>query len=1286
MSRAPLSAARTPLSHVRTIDALARHLDPTTRLAKVGSGYRSTGTAPSGVTAHGRFIPVGAGRLVATIPARLGDATHVGAIDDTGAESIWIDVVADDVRGRPESPSAIEAGALTYREAQPGSDLVHVVEAGRVEELRIVRAPADALATRHRIHASARVAELRVNQGAVEVVDDAGHVPLTSEPIVAYDAAGAPIPTTIAVRRDDADWLLDISVDTRGRGFPVVIDPAWKPTATLVPVQLGPGPIGYSHGSQIVNVLQPCGRLALTYDPFADAWATKPSIPGSGNAGGVIPLPDGTALIAGGYNCNTFTGTTTSTVIFNPTTSLATPSGALPYAIGPVNGVVLPTGKVFAVDALGDSAVTIVWDPGTGNWSTSVNLGTPREYFTVSLLPGGDVLVAGGIIGGSPDQAAFVVDPVANTIVATPKMTGTRGGHTATTLANGDILMSGSDYAASGATLEIFHAATKAFIAVTQPMSVTRYGHTGTLLSDGTVLLAGGNAGSTTATTDIFTLNTTTPSASTIAVGPTLATPRNYHGAATIPGGRVLVFGGTNGPYTLTNDEIYTPDPIASTTGAGCPSTVAADGYCCDRACTGVCESCNQPGFQGICKPVVGPIPSGHAGTCGTFLCGGVASTGPNGCATSCIADSGCTAGNYCDLTSGQCVAVKPIASSCSANDQCGSGFCVDRFCCSTACNSKTCQACDVAGNLGACVDVASGDPHFSHSTCGSPAAYACVAGACATACTDNVDCASKYRCVGGSCVSALGPGSTCSANTDCQSDHCVDGVCCVTTLADPTCSLPCNACNNASTVGTCGPVASGAPHAPRSCAPYAACGAGNGLCATGCATSTDCLPGNACIGGLCVGKKANGGSCAAGTDCMSGNCADKVCCDIACNGACQACNLTGTVGTCSPANGIVDPHGICAAGTCADVCSAGACGFKPAGTVCGGTAPSCASGVVTASTCDGKSGPCGAAVATPCPNNLTCASASACNTSCVVDTDCRSGVCDPSTNQCVAFIDAGVVDTGTPDTGVPDTGTFDTAVADTFVPDTFVPDTYVPDTYLPDTTPAADTAVADTALPDVVDAREIAETPAPVLPAIPTVSGFTRCDKASDCPSGLFCTEGVCCNTPCTDTCHSCALLSHPGTCTLEPIGVDLKNECGPGLACLGTCGEGGQCIGSGTGTMCARNRCTDGSHGVGPAYCAAPAAPCSTDNVEAFDCGAYACVPAFGACETSCGASVDCAPGYVCDQTSKTCVAPTSSGGSGGCALDAQASRSNARAWLASLAMLAMAGAARARRRART
>lgn len=47
------------------------------------------------------------------------------------------------------------------------------------------------------------------------------------------------------------------------------------------------------------------------------------------------------------------------------------------------------------------------------------------------------------------------------------------------------------------------------------------------------------------------------------------------------------------------------------------------------------------------------------------------------------------------------------------------------------------------------------------------------------------------------------------------------------------------------------------------------------------------------------AGAQANGLACSTVTECASGFCIDGVCCGTACLDTCEACNITGVVGTC---------------------------------------------------------------------------------------------------------------------------------------------------------------------------------------------------------------------------------------------------------------------------------------------------------------------------------------------------------------------------------------------------
>lgn len=150
----------------------------------------------------------------------------------------------------------------------------------------------------------------------------------------------------------------------------------------------------------------------------------------------------------------------------------------------------------------------------------------------------------------------------------------------------------------------------------------------------------------------------------------------------------------------------------------------------------------------------------------------------------------------------------------------------------------------------------------------------------------------------------------------------------------------------------------------------------------------------------------AGGTACKADAECDTGRCADGVCCNRACAGTCEACDLPGTAGTCTPVVG-APKHGACGAAG-ADPCSQALCDGK-SGTACkayvGSTvscrAASCADGGdVAAASCNG-SGTCPAAVTHKCAP-FACG-ATACKDACRVDDDCEGGFhCEPSSGRCL--------------------------------------------------------------------------------------------------------------------------------------------------------------------------------------------------------------------------------------------------------------------------------------------
>jgi hypothetical protein len=268
-------------------------------------------------------------------------------------------------------------------------------------------------------------------------------------------------------------------------------------------------------------------RTAEIYDPATDTWTATSPPPELQVVDTATLLNGGDVLVTGLFGPSEYMPSI-GAVEYLPGsgtwTAVATPPSA---AERDRIAVRLPDGEVLLAGGISTEQVfepphpvedrqtayadAEVLDPATDTWTPVAPMQVARIAPTATLLPGGQVLVTGGLAEVSPAGAGAglasteAFDPATGTWTARAPMSFARGKHTASLLADGRVLVTGgSDCspracigfgATSGCcaadTAEIYDPAADAWTA-TEPV-LTLAEHAASVLPDGAVLVSGGN-------------------------------------------------------------------------------------------------------------------------------------------------------------------------------------------------------------------------------------------------------------------------------------------------------------------------------------------------------------------------------------------------------------------------------------------------------------------------------------------------------------------------------------------------------------------------------------------------------------------------------------------------------------------------------------------------------------------------------------------------------------------------------------------------------------------------
>ena len=243
---------------------------------------------------------------------------------------------------------------------------------------------------------------------------------------------------------------------------------------------------------------------AELYDPANGTWTDTRSMAHARFEHTATLLPDGQVLVAGGFNIDTVDEVDNHPAqaeLYDPASETWTDTGSMRTPRQDHTATLLPDGRVLI--AGGNNGVNVLalaelYDPTSGTWSATGGMTERRTSFQATLLPNGRVLVEGGydsLPQGSSRRlkSAELYDPASGTWKKTGSLAEVRSTHTATLLPNGQVLVAGGSHDDSHplASAELYDPITGTW-STANNLGIGRRAHTATLLPDGHVLAAGG--------------------------------------------------------------------------------------------------------------------------------------------------------------------------------------------------------------------------------------------------------------------------------------------------------------------------------------------------------------------------------------------------------------------------------------------------------------------------------------------------------------------------------------------------------------------------------------------------------------------------------------------------------------------------------------------------------------------------------------------------------------------------------------------------------------------------
>ena len=241
-------------------------------------------------------------------------------------------------------------------------------------------------------------------------------------------------------------------------------------------------------------------NTAEIYNPVTGLWTPTGSMANGRAEFSSLLLPNGKVFVIGGT-----TNSDAPAELFDPGSGTWSSAAPMNNPRWSATATLLANGTVLV--AGGDSDVAFVtnaeiYDPVANSWKVAATVNVIRLNNTATLLPSGQVLFAGGLAAGPWDvvASAEVYDPGINPSTGTwtnsGSMSAERTGHTLTLLPNGEVLAAGGTAGAIFSPTDLASADLYDSMSGTwtpaNPLPKPRTGHTANLLATGKVLVAGG--------------------------------------------------------------------------------------------------------------------------------------------------------------------------------------------------------------------------------------------------------------------------------------------------------------------------------------------------------------------------------------------------------------------------------------------------------------------------------------------------------------------------------------------------------------------------------------------------------------------------------------------------------------------------------------------------------------------------------------------------------------------------------------------------------------------------